>query len=314
MPMTFPDDTSQTVREKAELVAKELWPDATVELETLEGGLTNFNFKAQVRGPSEDVFVIRILGRDAEAVGVNRETEMIATQNAADIGVGPKWVASMPELDAAVIEFLPGTPVTEETLRTEEMLTRVAAMLRTLHAGPELPTILDPFAMIERYRSLAVDNGVELPPDYEWASGLVDQVRSATEFSMTAPCHCDLLCANLIDGERLRLVDWEYAGMSDPRGDLADLSAFNGLSAADRQVLVSAYYDSPDGRTHASVSVLRIVSRLRAGMWAVAQEGISELDLDYRAWGDDQFEQLRSLADDAEFRDDLADLERNRPG
>ena len=31
------------------------------------------------------------------------------------------------------------------------------------------------------------------------------------------PCHNDLLTANFLDdGGRLRLLDWEYAGMNDP--------------------------------------------------------------------------------------------------
>ncbi len=38
------------------------------------------------------------------------------------------------------------------------------------------------------------------------------------------PCHNDLLTANLIhDGERVRIVDWEYAGMGDRYFDLGNL-------------------------------------------------------------------------------------------
>ncbi len=39
------------------------------------------------------------------------------------------------------------------------------------------------------------------------------------------PCHNDLLNANFIDdGERIRIVDWEYAGMGDPFFDLGNFS------------------------------------------------------------------------------------------
>jgi thiamine kinase-like enzyme len=308
--MNAQDDTSTVVLANAERVASKVWPEATVELEPLEGGLTNHNFKARVRDASEEAFVIRILGRGAEAVGVNRETEMVATKNAAALDVGPKWIASLPELDGVVMEFLPGDPVTEDALNSEEMLSRVAVVLRTLHEGPELPTNLDPFEMVERYRSIAVANEVELPADFEWARALAARLKSATGFSITAPCHCDLLCANLIDGETLRIVDWEYAGMSDPRCDLADLCAFNGLSADARAILLSKYYGSPDQRTLLSVNVLQCISYLRAGMWAVAQEGISELDLDYHGWGEEQFEKLRAFGRDEQFLADLAELER----
>ena len=45
------------------------------------------------------------------------------------------------------------------------------------------------------------------------------------------PCHNDLLNANFIDdGARIRIVDWEYAGMGDRWFDLGNyVEAFNEL-------------------------------------------------------------------------------------
>ena len=46
------------------------------------------------------------------------------------------------------------------------------------------------------------------------------------------PCHNDLLNANFIDdGERIRIVDWEYAGMGDPFFDLGNFSVNHELDA-----------------------------------------------------------------------------------
>jgi thiamine kinase-like enzyme len=36
-----------------------------------------------------------------------------------------------------------------------------------------------------------------------------------------ALCHNDLVCRNIVDGERLVLIDWEYTGTGDPYFDLA---------------------------------------------------------------------------------------------
>ena len=45
------------------------------------------------------------------------------------------------------------------------------------------------------------------------------------------PCHNDLLTANFLDdGTRLRILDWEYAGMGDRFFDLANFSDNNDLS------------------------------------------------------------------------------------
>ena len=47
------------------------------------------------------------------------------------------------------------------------------------------------------------------------------------------PCHNDLLTANLLhDGARVRIVDWEYAGMGDRYFDLGNLSINNELRRA----------------------------------------------------------------------------------
>ena len=56
--------------------------------------------------------------------------------------------------------------------------------------------------------------------------------RAARGPAAERPCHNDLLTANFIDdGTRIRIVDWEYAGMGDVFFDLANFSVNNGLSA-----------------------------------------------------------------------------------
>lgn len=294
-------------------VATHLWPDDDVTLAVLSGGLTNFNFKASVRN-SGTSYVIRIFGRDAERVGVSRETEAEATKNAAELGIGPNLVASLPELNALVTEFLDGSEVTPEQLRDETMIARVAETLRVLHAGPSLSTTLDPFEMIDRYHGIATEHDIAPPADYAWADGLAARIRAVTKFAFSAPCHGDLLPANFIDGDRLFLLDFEYAGMSDPRGDLADLSAFNGFSKDQDRLLVESYFGDLAPQTFVTVRVLRFISYLRAGMWSLAQEAISRLEVDFHAWAADQFSQLRELGTDEGFLNDLRELESSAPG
>ena len=48
------------------------------------------------------------------------------------------------------------------------------------------------------------------------------------------PCHNDLLNANFIDdGARIRIIDWEYAGMGDPFFDLGNFSINHELTDAE---------------------------------------------------------------------------------
>ena len=48
------------------------------------------------------------------------------------------------------------------------------------------------------------------------------------------------------DGIRIRLVDWEYAGMCDRYFDLGRRSINNGLTEADDERLLLGYFGVPD--------------------------------------------------------------------
>ena len=56
------------------------------------------------------------------------------------------------------------------------------------------------------------------------------------------PCHNDFLPGNLIDdGARMRIVDWEYAGMGDPFFDLGNFCINNDLTPDEDEAFLAAY-------------------------------------------------------------------------
>ena len=98
------------------------------------------------------------------------------------------------------------------------------------------------------------------------------------------PCHNDLLPANLIhDGEAMRIVDWEYAGMGNRYFDLGNLSVNNALQRGRRRVAARVLLGRAAARAGGSptVRLMRIMSDLREAMWGVVQQAISELDFDF---------------------------------
>ena len=107
------------------------------------------------------------------------------------------------------------------------------------------------------------------------------------------PCHNDLLNANFLDdGERLRIVDWEYAGMGDRFFDLANFSINHELDAAQSEALLAAYFGevrTPDAQ---ALELMRFMSDFREAMWGVVQSAVSELDFDFDAYATEHFERL----------------------
>jgi len=112
------------------------------------------------------------------------------------------------------------------------------------------------------------------------------------------PCHNDLLNANFIDdGVRIRIVDWEYAGMGDPFFDLGNFSINHELTPDQYAHLLRAY----DGAAVlparlARLTLMRVVSDFREAMWGVLQQGISTLDVDFVAYATEHFDRLLANA------------------
>ncbi len=93
-------------------------------------------------------------------------------------------------------------------------------------------------------------------------------------------------------GERLWIVDWEYAGMGDPAFDLANFAVNNGLDEAGDDALLEAY-GGGDPDTHA---LMRYMSDLREAMWGVVQQAVSKLDFDFAAYAGEHFARLEATA------------------
>ena len=105
------------------------------------------------------------------------------------------------------------------------MLARVATALRPFHDGPPIPGVFDSFRVVEIYRKTALARGGRVPEAFDWAHEIAGRIESRRSAEAPVPCHNDLLNANFLDdGERLRIVDWEYAGMGDRFFDLANFS------------------------------------------------------------------------------------------
>ena len=209
-------------------------------------------------------------------------------------------LAFEPGLGCLVTEFVEGRPVEPPELRAR--IPELAAALRTIHAGGELPASFDAFAVVEQYRRIAEARGAAPPPGFGELADGARAIRAALSGPEHAPvpCHNDLLSANLLDdGRRLRILDWEYAGMGDRHFDLGNVAANNGFSEADDEALLDAYW--PGGcttRRLAALRLMRVMSDFREGMWGVVQAAVSELEFDFAGYASEHLGRVAgALAD-----------------
>jgi thiamine kinase-like enzyme len=265
----------------------------------LEGGLTNRNYR--VRFGDRDT-VVRLCGKDTAALGIDRSTEALATERAAQLRIGPPVLARLVEEDVLVCGFIEGCAPTAGQLRLRK-LGVVASKLRAFHESGPLPTSFAVFELVERQRSAVA------PDDYDALLGQARRIEAAlaghAEHAPVA-CHNDLLTANFILGERgLRLIDWEYAGMNDRYFDLGNFAVNNALSEDDETTLLAAYFHAPaTARRLAALRLMRFMSDFREAMWGVAQQSLSDLgEVDYVAYAGEHFGRLRATAADPRFEE-----------
>ncbi|MFC5817571.1 choline/ethanolamine kinase family protein [Nonomuraea harbinensis] len=277
-------------------------------VEELPGGLTNRNFKVTTDGGT---FVVRVFGGDGSLLFIDRDAEHLATLAAAEAGVGAPVHAYLPG-EGLVVGYIPGRTFTEADVRDPANLPRLAEACRRLHAGPRFPREFDMFDVQRRYLGIVRDRGFRLPARYLEFMPQVAQIQKCLEVrrEATVPCNNDLLAGNIIDdGQRLWLIDYEYAGNNDPCFELGNLWSESDLSPGQLEELVTAYYGRRLRHKIARARLLGLMAKYGWTLWASIQDGADQpIDFDFWSWGMEKYEravaeftgaELPSLMDEA---------------
>ena len=285
---------------RVEEMVERVWPGRDARIEVLGGGITNRNFKVVL---DDGAYVLRIGGKDTELLGIDRRVEHEASLAAAAVGVGPDVIAFVEPEGYLVTRFIEGDVVEAEAIRRPEALRRVAQSLRAVHAGPPIASRFDPFRVVESYAATAAMHGVVVPDAFAPARETANRIERARGPAPERPCHNDLLNANFIDdGSRIRIVDWEYAGMGDVFFDLANFAVNNGLSPDESRDFLRLYFGEARPEHERRLTLMRFMSDFREAMWGVVQQAVSDLDVDFRAYADEHFERLHRTASERAFR------------
>ena len=275
-----------TVRERsaARVAALAIW-SGRVDPLPLAGGITNQNFVVEDRGRR---YVVRV-GSDILVHGVVRANELAASRAAHLAGLSPGVVHAEPGI--IVLDFIEGRTLTPEDVRDPANLERLIDMVQRCHR--DIPQHLRGsaamfwvFHVVRDYaHTLREGNSRHLAilPDLlaraarlEAAVGPIDVVFG----------HNDLLAANFIDdGQRLWLVDWEYAGFNSPLFDLGGLASNSEFSPEQAEQALGLYFDKPvDDQLRRRASAMTAASLLRETMWSMVSESHSTVDFDYSAY------------------------------
>ncbi len=272
-----------------------------VALEPLCGGITNRNFLVH---DGDENYVARI-GDDLLVLGVDRRNERLCHRSAHALGIAPEIVYS--EDGVLVSRYIQGRTLDPSGVREPGFAIRLARTLRQLHEGWDRLSgellYFSPFQANRTYVATSRRLGAELPSDIDaWIEEMRKFSRRLSPFTPTL-CHNDMLPANILDdGDRLWIVDWEYAGIGHPLFDLAGVSANCAFSEEQDVEFLSSYRGEFRPLDLEELRILKAASLLREALWSVVQTKASDLDFDYREYADRNFgrfrEAMRGLSED----------------
>ena len=236
-----------------------LWP-LPPTISPIKTGRTNQNFLVACGGRR---YFARV-GIDLPAHQISRAIEARCAKFAASNGLAPS--VHFAKQGILVTDYIDGNVLSAASSNSNEILENIAKHLATLHALPlqENIPVFDPSDIACFYLN-------SLEPGrlgQKQLSKIKDILKMAPKLKPTSLIHADLIPENFIDdGERLWLIDWEYAGLGHPATDLALVVMNFDLSDQDLEAFVSFHGNLDPEIVH----LTRPVVAVREALWCLIQ-------------------------------------------
>jgi len=256
----------------------------------LPGGLTNRNFKVSTMNGT---FVARVASGGSELLAIDRQNEYRNSMRAAAAGVGAPVIDYQPSVSVLVLGFLEGRTLANADVADPDRLRRIARACRQLHGAERFDGNFDMFEIQRRYRSVVTERGIAIPVGYDDLMDKFDAAARALAVGDegTVPCNNDLLAANFIEnGEKIWLIDYEYAGNNDACFELGNIWGECQLTDEALATLIAEYYGRPLRNKIARAMLLGLAGKYGWTLWGAIQAAVSPIDFDFWSWAMERFE------------------------
>ncbi|MDZ4734918.1 MAG: choline/ethanolamine kinase family protein [Rhodospirillaceae bacterium] len=276
--------------------------DASLKLDRL-GGLTNRNYRIDWRGKS---YVLRIPGEGTSEY-IDRKAEAQNARIASDADVNAPLAFFDPTDGAMVTGFIEGgITMNGERFKQRGRPARAAVALHRMHEFKQpFASRFELFAQIDAYLDLLRKKGATIPDGYDAVQKEAEKVRAALNANPAplVPSHCDPLAENFLDtGDRMWVVDWEYAGNNDPMWDLGDVSVEAGFDESQDAEMMEAYFGGrPPADQYGRMVMYKAMCDLLWTLWGVIQHANQNPVDDFWAYATNRFGRCQRLMGDPDF-------------
>ncbi len=189
--------------------------DATI-VQRLEGGMSNYTYVVLTRGKK---YTYRVPGKFAEKF-VDRVEEWDNIQEVNRLGLNNATSYVEVISGEKLAEYVEGTILSDTDIESYNDMS--VAALKKIHGSDLRFHDYNAFGRLSDDERYCREMGFTHPKEYLELRQKLESMRQAHSQVKQVPCHCDYQPTNLvINGDKLYVLDWEFAGMNDPFYDIA---------------------------------------------------------------------------------------------
>ena len=216
--------------------------DEVTDFYPLKQGITNLSCHFRV---GDNEYVYRHPGAGTDKI-VDRAAEFEALNLARDLGIDHTFITGDTVKGWKISRFIPDAANLD--VNDPAQLTRAMDMARTLHSSDmRLSRHFDFVTEGLKYEAILRQFGPIDVPDYQVMRDKIMRLKRFTEADgyQLVPSHNDFFPLNfLVSNDEIDLIDWEYAGMSDPAADFGTMVVCASLSRAQSDAALAAYLEA----------------------------------------------------------------------
>jgi thiamine kinase-like enzyme len=243
-------------------------------IEVLSGGANNVNL-ALHRG--DDAWALKLRNALGARFGVEFAASILCQKAAAECNLAPAILAHTLPAGHFISEFVKGETLRPAIIRERNL---AAGVIETLHRMHAIEGAFREFSIFDDIRTFmrgADQVGGIRPTGFDDLLAIALRMEQAL-LRVHAPrslCHNDLVPQNLmLAGGKVRLVDFDYAGIAWVATDLACMTSQAEMTAEETEALLALYDPALDDGQRARVEVLRFSNALREVAWAAFAEPV----------------------------------------
>ncbi len=264
------------------------WKGKEVDIMELTEGITNKNYKVTV---DEKSYIVRIPGEGTDLF-IDREVELHNMLSASNVGTGAHIFKYFRPDYVVISDFINGKMMSAESFKNKNLIVKALKAIKKINTEAQFTSTFIMFDYFDTYLQLVKKHSMKMPKNFIDAEKIVNRVREKFLKNMPelAPCHNDLLAENFIDqGDRMRIIDWEFSGMNDPCFEIGDFSVEQGFGEDEDALIVETYFGTFDESAFARMSIYKSMADILWTLYAMIQHHFSKIDFDHWEYGINRF-------------------------